>query len=52
MDDDKPRETLLGVLATLEPIEEDFSPIEDLPPEPVEFDLDLDADDGTTSEGK
>ena len=32
----KPR-TLAELLATLEPIDEDFGPIEDLPPEPVEI---------------
>jgi hypothetical protein len=33
---EKPK-TLLEVLETLDPIEEEFPPIEDLPPEPVEF---------------
>ncbi len=32
-----PRKSLLALLATLEPIEEDFGEIEDLPPEPVDF---------------
>lgn len=31
------RRSLSEVLATLSPIEEDFAPIEDLPPEPVEL---------------
>ena len=30
-----PPKSLLALLATLEPIEEDFPPIVDLPPEPV-----------------
>jgi hypothetical protein len=33
---------LLEVLATLEPIEEDFPEIEELPVEPVELDFDVD----------
>jgi antitoxin VapB len=32
-----PRKSLLALLATLEPIEEDFGEIEDLPPDPVDF---------------
>lgn len=32
-----PNAPLLAVLATLDPIDEDFGPIEDLPPEPVDF---------------
>jgi antitoxin VapB len=32
-----PPQSLLAVLATLEPIEEDFPPIEDLDYEPVDF---------------
>jgi hypothetical protein len=32
----RPR-SLLEILAALEPIEEEFPPIEDLPPEPVEI---------------
>jgi antitoxin VapB len=32
-----PPKSLLAVLATLEPLEEDFPPIEDRPPEPVEL---------------
>jgi len=31
-----PRKSLLALLATLEPIEEDFPPIEDPPPGPVD----------------
>jgi antitoxin VapB len=31
------RKSLLEWLATLEPIEEDFPPFEDLPPEPVDL---------------
>lgn len=34
---DNPNAALLALLATLSPIEDDFGPIEDLPPEP--FDL-------------
>jgi antitoxin VapB len=32
-----PRKSLLEVLVTLEPIDEEFPTIEDLPPEPVEL---------------
>ncbi|MDB5479561.1 MAG: SpoVT/AbrB domain protein [Caulobacteraceae bacterium] len=32
-----PRKSLLALLATLEPIEEDFAPIPDPPPEPVDL---------------
>lgn len=32
-----PRKSLLAVLATLEPIDEEFPEIEDLPPEPVDL---------------
>jgi antitoxin VapB len=32
-----PKKSLLELLDTLEPIEEEFPEIEDLPPEPVEF---------------
>ena len=32
-----PRKSLLEVLATLSPIEEDFGPIDDPPPEPVDL---------------
>jgi antitoxin VapB len=32
-----PPQSLLAVLATLEPIEEDFPPITDAPPRPVEL---------------
>jgi antitoxin VapB len=32
-----PPRALLALLATLRPIEEDFPPIRELPPEPVEF---------------
>lgn len=32
-----PRKSLLDLLDTLEPIEEDFPEIEDLPPNPVDF---------------
>jgi len=32
-----PRKSLLALLATLEPIEEDFGEIEDLQPDPVDF---------------
>ena len=32
-----PRKSLLEILATLEPIEEDFPEISDPPPEPVDF---------------
>jgi len=32
-----PRKSLLEVLATLSPIEEDFAPIDDPPPEPVDL---------------
>jgi antitoxin VapB len=32
-----PRDSLLALLATLEPIEEDFAPIPDPPPEPVDL---------------
>jgi antitoxin VapB len=32
-----PRKSLLEVLASLSPIEEDFAPIDDPPPEPVEL---------------
>lgn len=32
-----PRKSLLALLATLQPIEEDFGEIEDLPPDPVDF---------------
>jgi antitoxin VapB len=32
-----PRKSLLALLATLEPIEDDFGEIEDLPPDPVDF---------------
>lgn len=31
------RKSLVAILAGLEPIEEDFDPIEDLPPEPVDI---------------
>jgi antitoxin VapB len=31
------RKSLLEVLKTLKPLEEDFGPIDDLPPEPVEL---------------
>lgn len=33
----KPRSSLIEWLKTIEPIDEDFGPIEDLPPEPVDF---------------
>jgi antitoxin VapB len=32
-----PPRSLLALLATLRPIDEDFPPIRELPPEPVEF---------------
>lgn len=32
-----PRKSLLALLATLEPLDEDFPPIPDTPPDPVEF---------------
>jgi len=32
-----PKRSLLAVLASLEPIEEDFAPINDPPPEPVDL---------------
>jgi antitoxin VapB len=32
-----PPKSLLAVLATLRPLEEDFSPIRDVPPEPVDL---------------
>jgi antitoxin VapB len=32
-----PKKSLLAVLATLEPLDEDFPPIPDLPPEPVDL---------------
>jgi antitoxin VapB len=32
-----PAQSLLAVLATLEPIEEDFPPIDDLPTDPVDL---------------
>jgi antitoxin VapB len=32
-----PRKSLLALLATLKPIEDDFGEIEDLPPDPVDF---------------
>jgi antitoxin VapB len=32
-----PKKSLLEVLATLETLDEDFPPIEDLPPEPVDL---------------
>ncbi len=32
-----PKKSLLAVLATLKPLEEEFPPIEDLPPEPFEL---------------
>ena len=32
-----PRKSLLALLATLEPLDEDFAEIPDPPPEPVEF---------------
>ena len=32
-----PPHSLLALLATLRPIEDDFLPIQELPPEPVEF---------------
>jgi antitoxin VapB len=32
-----PPKSLLAVLATLEPLQEDFPPILDLPPDPVEL---------------
>ena len=32
-----PRRSLLELLATLEPIEDDFPSIEDLPPDPVDL---------------
>ena len=32
-----PPESLLAVLATLAPLHEDFPPIQDLPPDPVEL---------------
>ena len=33
----KPKKSLLELLATLEPIDEEFPEIQDLPPEPVEL---------------
>ena len=33
----KPRRSLLEILAALEPIDEEFPEIEDLPPEPVDL---------------
>jgi hypothetical protein len=36
------KSSLLEILAALEPIEEDFLGIEDLPPGPFEFDFDVD----------
>lgn len=30
-----PRTSLLALLATLEPLDEDFAPIKDLPPDPI-----------------
>ena len=32
-----PPRSLLALLVTLQPIDEDFGPIDDLPPEPVDF---------------
>jgi antitoxin VapB len=32
-----PQKSLLALLATLEPIAEDFTPIDDLPADPVDF---------------
>ncbi len=32
-----PKKSLLALLATLEPIDEEFPPIEDKPPEPVDI---------------
>ncbi len=32
-----PKKSLLALLATLEPIDEEFPPIEDRPPEPVDL---------------
>lgn len=32
-----PKKSLLALLATLEPIDEEFPPIEDKPPEPVDL---------------
>lgn len=32
-----PKKSLLALLATLEPLDEDFPDIEDLPPEPVDL---------------
>jgi antitoxin VapB len=32
-----PPRSLLAVLATLEPLDEDFAPIEDMPPDPVDL---------------
>ncbi len=32
-----PPKSLLALLATLSPIDEDFAPIEDMPPEPVDL---------------
>jgi antitoxin VapB len=32
-----PRKSLLALLATLKPIEDEFGEIEDLPPDPVDF---------------
>lgn len=32
-----PRKSLLALLATLEPIDEEFPPIEELPPDPVDL---------------
>jgi len=37
-----PPKTLAELLDTWEPIEEEFPPVEELPFEPVEFDLDVD----------
>jgi len=32
-----PPRSLLAVLATLEPLDEDFAPIDDVPPDPVDL---------------
>jgi antitoxin VapB len=32
-----PKKSLLAVLATLQPLDEDFPPVPDLPPEPVDL---------------
>jgi antitoxin VapB len=36
-DEPTPRKSLLSVLAALEPLDEDFPPIADLEPDPVEL---------------